>query len=86
MLWLVDFMEGKLAAHLGSDGVWAEVVAEDGGDVAWCEALFLNVPKQLVLSGKAYLVFRLMTRGEGGGSAIGQLAGIEAGIDAGGSK
>ncbi len=34
----------------------------------------------------AYLVFRFMTRGERGGSAIGQLAGIEAGIDAGGTK
>lgn len=34
----------------------------------------------------AYLVFRFSARGERGGSAIGQLAGLEAGIDAGGTK
>ena len=40
----------------------------------------------LLALGLAYLVFKFMTRGEGGGSAIGGLAGIEAGIDAGGSR
>ncbi len=34
----------------------------------------------------AYLVFRFSTRGEKGGSAIGQIAGIDASIDAGGTK
>ncbi|MBM4197888.1 MAG: ABC transporter permease [Gammaproteobacteria bacterium] len=34
----------------------------------------------------AYLVFRFSTRGQKGGSAIGQLAGLDARIDAGGTK